>query len=143
MLGGALARCRCQRPEANLGRREGVGLQRCGLTIGVVADEHELAVGGDQHLTILLEVAQHLFALGHGVHVGTHRLHLESAAGWQLPGQGLALALLELACDEEAAVGDAGAAVGGLDHAAHLGLQLVADLVEERGEGAIAGGLGN
>ena len=32
--------------------------------VGVVADQHELAVGGDQHLAVLLEVLHDLLALG-------------------------------------------------------------------------------
>ena len=74
--------------------------------------------------------------------VGARRLDLDGAALRQLAGQWLG-ALLELAGHEQAAVGDAGAGVGQVDEAAHLGLEVVADVVEQRGQRAVAGGLGH
>ena len=75
------------------------------------------------------------------MHVVAHRLHLEGAARRQLAGQRLRPALGELAGREQPAVGDAGAGVLQVDEAAHLGLQLAADLVQQGGEGAVARGL--
>jgi hypothetical protein len=75
------------------------------------------------------------------VGVAAHRLHLESASHGQLARQRFGGALLELTGHEEAAVGDPGAAVGGVDDAAHLGLQVPPDLVQKAGERAVARGL--
>jgi hypothetical protein len=44
--------------------KHGVALEEGRQAVGVVADQHELAVGGDQHLAVLLEVAAYLLALG-------------------------------------------------------------------------------
>ena len=58
------------------------------------------------------------------------------------PGSG-SVALLELVGHEQAAVGDAGAGVGQVDEAAHPGLEVVADLVEQGRQRAVARGLGH
>ena len=50
--------------------------------------------------------------------------------GRELAGQRLAAPFCELAGHKQAAVGDAGAGVGEVDQAAHLGLECVADVVK-------------
>jgi len=93
-----------QKPTSVFAER--VALEESCGPVGVEADEHELAVGSDQHLAVLLEVAAHLLALGDDLDVFAGRLHLESAARRQLTRQRIGGTLLKLTGDEEAAVWD-------------------------------------
>ena len=83
---------------------------------------------------MLGEVPHDLVALGGHPRVSARRLGLDGAARRQRAGQRLRLPPLELVGDKQAAVGDAGAAIGGVHDAAHMRLELVADLVEQSGE---------
>ena len=100
-----------ERPELSLARCKRVGLQHRCAPVGVEANQGELAVGRDQHLPVLLEVLQDLLAAGHFPHGIAGWFHLEGAAQRKLARQWLG-ALLELAGDKQAAVGDARADVG-------------------------------
>lgn len=142
-------------PELSLVRRQTVGLQLRRPPGGVVAHQHEVPVVGHQHPAIALEVAQHLVARRHRGDLLPRGLHFDHASRRHLIRLGLShrpaahrpagfrpLAF-ELIEGVETAIRDARPLFMGVKNAACFGLEPAADLIQQVGQGGIAGGLGH
>jgi hypothetical protein len=143
-----------QDPELGLGGREAVGLENRGPPVLVDAQQQELAHGGDQHLAVGVQVAEHLGRLSDHPHVATGRLDFDGAAGRFLAAQRTEVGVAQhrasvgprglgglpaphlIGC-EQAAVGQTGAVVLEVHEAADLGLQPAAHLLQQLAQGGV------
>lgn len=135
-----LRRMRRELPEGLGGRRQRVAFERHALAVAL-ADQQPVAQVGDQHQAVAVPVFRHLGRRRGEVHRFGRRLDLDDAARRRqrvLRRVGVAV---ELVGGEQPAVGVAGAQALELHHAAHLGLQGVADAIEQVVDGSVEGGL--
>ena len=141
-LTGERAGCLRQGLERLGGVGQPEGLQLCGVSVGVLTKQDEVAGVGDEDEPILLPVAADLIALGGEPSVVVGRLDLDHAALGELALAGLSARNLPGGVESE--VGMSGALLGKLADAEDFGSERVADVVQQVGQrtvgGAFAGG---
>ncbi len=132
VLLGELVRGLGRFPESLLTRSQPILLEPCGLSIGIPAHQHEIAVVGDKNLTVLLEIPDDLLARGDRADIIAGPLDLDRAPRRQLTGQRIGVTgALELVGREQAAVGQTRPPVREVDHAPNFRLERSADLIQE------------
>ena len=129
-------------PEGFFVPGDGEGFQLEDFVVGRRLEQGELPVVGQEQLALLFDVIPDLLRVQDVVEAFAGRFHLDGAACRFLAVKRLGLvAVLQLVGREEAAVGDARAAVFGMNDAADLRLEGVADVVEQVGERGVTGSL--
>ena len=110
-----------------------------GIAVGVGLDEGEGAEVGGEDEAVAAEVFGELFAFEKGLEIVGGGLDFHDAASGEEFGRGVAAVrgFAELVGGVEAAVWDAGAAIGGIDDAGDLGLERIADAGEQLGQGGV------
>jgi hypothetical protein len=128
---GQLVRVDGGGPELGLAFGQPVGLKLCRPALGIVTDEHEVAVVGDEDLAIPFEVSADLFAFCNGQHFVAGSFDLYCAAGRNLTRKGLRFrGFLELIRREETSVRDACALILDVDDTADAGLERLAQIIQ-------------
>lgn len=121
-----------QTPESLFIFGEAIGTEIDGRAFGISAKEDEVAVIGDENLSVFLPVAADLAAVGRDPSVVAGWLDLDCAASGLLAGKGfVVLEPLKLVFGEEAAVRKAGATILEGENAADFGFEFAADRVKQ------------
>jgi hypothetical protein len=112
--------------------------------LGVLTNQHEITVIGDEHLLVLAPIACYLLTFGDHPGILSGTLDLNDAAGRDsslrdFPASGA----LDLIGRKESSIRYAGSAILKVDHAAHARLQSLADSIEQIGNSRVVRGFFN
>ncbi len=133
---GSLGRADERKESGGIGATETEPLAHLRLAMRVAAEQHEIAVIGNEHQAVLGEVAGDLLAVPLHREVGRNVVYLDHAALRRL-ALGPVRRRLAARHDEQAHVGKAGAAVAQVRHAEDTGLQRLAGGVQRAGQRAV------
>ena len=144
-LAGGLARLRGHDPKRFFVRRELKGFQPDRIALAAAFQEEKTPVIRHQRQAVMAHIIAHLLGFRHGLHLGVGALDLNDAARRLRNAQQrrFLIGVLELVGREQPAVRQPGTAVFHMNETADLGLERVADGVEQIGERRVAGSLAN
>jgi len=134
VLVGDSAGMQCLTPEILIIGRQTVRLQHRAIAVRIGADEQEVAVVRDKHLTIARPVVLNLLRLRDLPGILRYRLRFDGAPRRNRAGQNFSDLRTGLVFRKQPAVRKPGAGVLKVNDAAHLGPQLLSDFVEEVGQ---------